>query len=346
MYSPPLGWLDPLPIRLVDYVSAKAILFRSVGATVNSRNRVKIISIYWVLCIIVLLLVVAVFGLREVAEVSDIPAIVVAEQVEIDRGVHDVALIEPEKGMPMPEATSGEKEVVDVPRSKGDLIFIIDDVGNNLEALERFLKFPGPLTFAVMPHRPYTAQAIELIKAAGKVAILHQPMEAVGGQNPGAGVIRTSMDRDEIWRTLDENFGSTGVLLGLNNHMGSMGTSSTDTMKAVLTYVKNNGMIFLDSVTTTNSVGSSLSIELGVRYIKRNSMFLDNEGDRQSVYSAIKAGEQISEEFGHAVMIGHVMTEALADLLFEMYPTFIEDGFTIKDLSHLLSGEVSDYSWD
>ena len=81
-------------------------------------------------------------------------------------------------------------------------------------------------------------------------------------------------------------------------------------------------------------------------YTKRNSMFLDNESDRQSIYDAIKAGEATAAKKGHAIMIGHVMTDELAKLLFELYPTFIEDGFTVKDLSDLLHGEFDAGTWD
>ena len=218
----------------------------------------------------------------------------------------------------------------------GSLVFVIDDVGNNLEQLDRFLRISGPITFAVMPQRPHTNESIRRIQAAGKSAILHQPMEPMGDTNPGKGALYVSMTEEEIWNLLDENLESTGPLVGMNNHMGSRATSDSPTMKAVLTYLKRRGMIFLDSATTASMVGEPLAADLGVTYIKRNTMFLDNDSDSQSIYNAIQEGKEIAKRSGYAVMIGHVMTEELAELLFELYPSFIEDGFTLKDLSELL----------
>ncbi|MDR0387195.1 MAG: divergent polysaccharide deacetylase family protein, partial [Treponema sp.] len=37
------------------------------------------------------------------------------------------------------------------PEYRGTLVFVIDDAGNNLRELEPFLRFPGPLTIAVLP---------------------------------------------------------------------------------------------------------------------------------------------------------------------------------------------------
>ncbi len=232
------------------------------------------------------------------------------------------------------------------PIGKGTLIFVIDDVGNNLEQLDEFLKIPAPLVFAVMPQRPYTKESIRRIRDAGKMVIIHQPMESVGGWDPGKGALYVKMSEPEIVRILDENMDSTGNLSGLNNHMGSSFTTDPEVMRVVLKYLKDHNMFFLDSVTNTNLVGEEIAKELGTPYLKRNSMFLDNESDRESVLSAIMEGQRVAEKNGHAVMIGHVMTESLAELLLELYPTFMEDGFSVKDLSELLHGEYDVSTWN
>ncbi len=288
------------------------------------------------------------------------------ESPEISRGSDPSGVTEYYPGVPetpdrqepapekpaVPENNAGSSAlspaVVEKPpvKDRGTLVFVIDDVGNNLEQLDNFLKFPGPITFAVMPRRPYTAEAVRRIKAAGKSVILHQPMEPLGDADPGVGAVKVSMTREEIWAVLDENLRSTGPVIGMNNHMGSRATSDPETMKSVLSYLERKGMVFLDSATTADLAGAPLAAQLGVGYTKRNSMFLDNESDRQSIYDAIKAGEATAAKKGHAIMIGHVMTDELAKLLFELYPTFIEDGFTVKDLSDLLHGEFDAGTWD
>ena len=39
------------------------------------------------------------------------------------------------------------------------IAIVIDDVGYNLNNLDYFLEFPGPITFAVLPHLPYSKEA-------------------------------------------------------------------------------------------------------------------------------------------------------------------------------------------
>ena len=67
------------------------------------------------------------------------------------------------------------------------LAVILDDAGYSLEELQPFLDLPGPLTVAVLPNLPHSAEAARRVLAAGKDLILHCPMEADGGEDPGPG---------------------------------------------------------------------------------------------------------------------------------------------------------------
>lgn len=218
---------------------------------------------------------------------------------------------------------------------KPGLIFVIDDVGNSIEQLKPFLEIPYPVTFAIMPDRKYTTQCASMIKAAGKEYILHQPMEAVGGADPGKSAIFTRMNETEISRILEHNFNQLPSALGMNNHMGSAVTSDKRSMNAVMKYLFENSLFFLDSYTISNSLGKEAAKMQDVRYQKRNSMFLDNENDHESIQNAIEEGKKTARKNGHAVMIGHVMSSELAKVMLELYPDFIEDGFSLREISEL-----------
>ena len=101
-------------------------------------------------------------------------------------------------------AQGGVPERPSIP-SRGTLVFVIDDAGHNLRDLEPFLAFPGPLTIAVLPGLPYSAETARRVRAAGKELFLHQPMESIGGRNPGPGAIRSGMGRDEIRAIISRN---------------------------------------------------------------------------------------------------------------------------------------------
>ena len=216
-----------------------------------------------------------------------------------------------------------------------ELLFVIDDVGNSIEQLKPFLEIPYPVTFAIMPDRKYTRECATMIQAAGKEYILHQPMEALGGANPGNSAIYTDMSEDEIINILEHNFKQLPKAAGMNNHMGSAVTSDERVMKIIMKYLSENELFFLDSFTISNSVGKQTAEMYEVSYMKRNSMFLDNENDHDSIQSAIEEGKKSAAKNGHAVMIGHVMTGELAELMLDLYPNFIEDGFSLKEISEL-----------
>jgi uncharacterized protein len=217
-----------------------------------------------------------------------------------------------------------------------NVAIVIDDVGNSLEELKPFLKLPLPVTFAVMPLRTYTAESVERIKAAGKSYIMHQPMEAEGGANPGEGAIYSGMERDEVYRILEENIASLGGVSGMNNHMGSRVTADAETMGYILDFLNEKGMFFLDSLTTGESVAGNLAKERDLPYLERNSMFLDNNRERDYIERALRSGFEIAGQSGRAVMIGHVWDQHLAELLLELYPEFTEAGYSFDDIGNMI----------
>ncbi len=83
------------------------------------------------------------------------------------------------------------------------LFFIIDDAGYSLENLRPFLEFPGDLTIAVLPGLQYSKESARLLEK-GKKVILHQPMEALNGNNTGPHDIMTDMNDNEINSILEK----------------------------------------------------------------------------------------------------------------------------------------------
>jgi polysaccharide deacetylase 2 family uncharacterized protein YibQ len=213
---------------------------------------------------------------------------------------------------------------------------VIDDVGNSLDELQPYLNLPMPITFAVMPQRKFSRESVEQIQAAGQFYIMHQPMQPLGDQDPGAGAILVGMDREQVRETMARNLASLGGAPGINNHMGSKVTADQETMEYVLGYLKEEGMFFLDSLTIGNSVGAEVAEALQLPHTVRNSMFLDNNRERDYVERALRSGFEIAANSGRAVMIGHVWDETLADLLLELYPEFDEAGFSFDDIGSMI----------
>jgi polysaccharide deacetylase 2 family uncharacterized protein YibQ len=223
------------------------------------------------------------------------------------------------------------------PEPRGKLIFVIDDAGNNLRELEPFLAFPGPLTIAVLPGLPHSAEAARRVRAAGKELFLHQPMEPLGGQNPGPGAVFAGMGGAEIRRIITKNLDEIGPVAGMNNHEGSRVTMDGAAMEAVLALCRERGLIFLDSRTTAETAAPAAARKLGMNIGERN-VFLDNQQDRESILRSVRAGMRRAEQKGAAVMIGHTWSPALGPLLGELYPDFLARGYSLETMSQFMDG--------
>ena len=225
------------------------------------------------------------------------------------------------------------------PVRKRNLAFIIDDAGNNLWELEPFLNFPGSLTIAVLPGLPYSAEAARRIREAGMEVILHQPMEALGGQPPGPGAIYYGMSAQEIREILTRNVAEIAPIAGMNNHQGSRITLNKEIMETVLAFCKEHNLYFLDSRTIGGSIVPAVARRLGMTIGERD-IFLDNEQCRTSILRSIYSGLAVARLRGSAVMIGHVWSPELASILHELYPQLTERGYTFSPVSALILGEA------
>ncbi len=194
------------------------------------------------------------------------------------------------------------------------IYIIIDDVGYNVEQLEQFLDLPFPIAFSVLPHLPYTKEVVDRISMAQKELMIHIPMEPINGMDPGPEAIFTSMTDDEIAAKVGEYVEEVPAAVAANNHMGSKATGDERVMEIVLRNLELEGIQFIDSLTTSDSVVKAVSERLEIPYLYRN-VFLDNVDDQESVISALQKGVEIATLHGKAVCIGHVWSNALPEIL-------------------------------
>ena len=63
-----------------------------------------------------------------------------------------------------------------------------------------------PFNFAVLPYKTYSSDVLEMIKGAGRIAMLHLPMEPMdrSAMSEGGNTICTDMSREKI-QTLTRN---------------------------------------------------------------------------------------------------------------------------------------------
>jgi polysaccharide deacetylase 2 family uncharacterized protein YibQ len=221
-----------------------------------------------------------------------------------------------------------------IPLKRAKILIIIDDAGYNLPRLKRLLQFPGKLTVAVLPQLPLSKQSAELVHNAGKEVILHLPMQPAGLEDPGPGAITVNQDEKQIVNTLTLDMATVPHARGINNHMGSLATTDERVVDIILRFCKNNNLFFLDSKTTPHSLIESRAANDDLSVLARD-LFLDNEKGKDFIKEELLKGMEIANKQGRAVLIGH-LGEEMIEVLNEMYPLLIKQGYELATASELL----------
>ncbi|UTC43796.1 divergent polysaccharide deacetylase family protein [Treponema sp. OMZ 857] len=243
---------------------------------------------------------------------------------------------------PMQPAAKPEKPRKRAPYA-GNLTFVFDDAGHNLDQLEYFLRLPFPCTIAVLPGLRYSSESARQIRKAGKQVILHQPMQSVDLHiNPGPGAVTPGLSAEQIKNIVRKNLEEIWPVAGMNNHEGSLMTADEAAMSAVLDVVAEKHIFFLDSRTTARSVVAKVAKEKNMAVWER-AIFIDNDKSRAAMETQIKKGLSIARQKGSAIMIGHVFTVELAELLTEMYPALIEDGFSLSAIAQVAQKDTVNF---
>lgn len=218
--------------------------------------------------------------------------------------------------------------------SQPKLVFVIDDIGHNKKNEIHLKKLSNNVTYAVLPKLTYSEHFSILAHQLGAEVILHQPLESAKGIYPGPGLIKQKMNDAEIRTILEENLHSVPHFSGINNHMGSLGSSDERIMGVILKELKQRGVFFLDSRTTGNTVSDKMGPKIQLPVLRRD-VFLDNVDERELIRSQVREAARIAKAHGQAIAIGHDRYHTLS-VLYEEIPKLTSEGYQIVSLSDLV----------
>lgn len=195
---------------------------------------------------------------------------------------------------------------VETPSGKPKVAIIIDDIGYDAAFADKLMDLGIPITLSILPGSPHSKEIAEKAHARGFEIMLHQPMEPMEYPriNPGPGVILMNMGADESIAILEKNLKSIPYISGVNNHMGSRVTASEKHMNQIFTVLKRENLFFIDSLTTSKSIGRD-SARLFKLPFARRDVFLDHVEKKAFVEKQMKSLVRISEKYGSAIGIGH-----------------------------------------
>lgn len=213
---------------------------------------------------------------------------------------------------------------------------MIDDLGNDREALERIAAWRFDVAGAVLPGLPDSASAARQLARSGKEVLLHLPMEPDGYPNvkPGPGVVLRSDSDERIAEIVAEDLESVPGAVGVNNHMGSAATADARVMRAVVRVLADRGLFLLDSRTTEASVARRMADEISLPAVSRR-VFLDSVPTSAAIDRSFRELLARARKDGSAIAIGHPYPETMAMLEREL-PTLEDKGVELVSVRTLL----------
>jgi polysaccharide deacetylase 2 family uncharacterized protein YibQ len=138
-------------------------------------------------------------------------------------------------------------------------------------------------------------------------------MEAREGNKLGKGGLYTWMSGHAIRELFKKNLDSLPHIIGVSNHMGSLFTQDEHAMGLLITVLKAQGLYFLDSVTTSGSMGYRVAKKHGIKAFKRD-VFLDNGDDPIYIEAQWYQLIDVARRQGYAVGIAHPKKNTIAFL--------------------------------
>ena len=216
------------------------------------------------------------------------------------------------------------------------IVLVIDDFGyRNDSVSDRFLNLPVPITCAVLPGHSQSASIAKKAIKSGKEVIIHMPMESsVSMTGEDEFKLKVGMTSEEIEWRLNEALKEIPEAIGINNHQGSKATTNGKVMGVVASVLKNKNKFFLDSRTSSKTVGEKTMRSVGVLTARRH-IFLDNDLNIDNISKQLDKLVALSQKKGMAIGIGHVKANTLKVLEREI-PILLERGFEFKFVSQVV----------
>lgn len=222
------------------------------------------------------------------------------------------------------------------PGQGGRVAIIVDDLGRGLKQARLLLAIKQPVTFAILPIEPHAEEVARMAHAAGREVLLHTPMEPQGYPvvDPGDDALLVNQSDEALRNQMKVLLTRVPHVAGINNHMGSRFTEEGRAMAVIMAELRENGLFFVDSLTSSRSVGSAAARQAGVPTLRRD-VFLDNVAEVEPIVREIRRLAEKSRRNGYAVGICHPYPETLSALQQEL-PRLAAQGVEFVTVAELL----------
>ena len=199
--------------------------------------------------------------------------------------------------------------------TKPQLAIIMDDLGRSLGVAQQLIDLNLSVTLSILPGEPLATEVALLASRSGQEVMIHVPMEPQNypETNPGKDALLLGQSDKEMRRRIATMIKAIPYASGANNHMGSRFTEYSEGMRTVLSIMRENGLFFVDSRTTAQSIVKREAERVGVPTTVRD-VFLDNVAEVDAISVEISRLIKRAKQNGSAVGICHPYPETITAL--------------------------------
>ncbi len=242
----------------------------------------------------------------------------------------------PKESVSPPKVAVSRPPVLSSPSPRAKIAIVIDDLGRENHISHELLQWDLPVTFSILPFEPHSRDLARAAHQRGKEVLLHLPLEPHGypKTKPGEGALLLEMNETGLLHQLSTDIEAVPYIKGVSNHMGSRFMEDSRKMKVVLSELKNRKLFFLDSGTTSQSVGLQTASSIGLEAAQR-TVFLDHEVSEEAIRRSLDQLVRVSLLSGKAIGIGHPHEATLKNLR-RMIPEMHEKGIKVVPLSVIM----------
>ena len=215
------------------------------------------------------------------------------------------------------------------------LAILLDDLGSDRAAADAIFALRTPMTISVLPYHANSQAIAAAAHQHGCEVMLHLPMQSVGKESPEQRELKPGLSGGEVRSMVEKMLDEVPQADGVNNHQGSQATTDAVLMGELMRVLKDEGVFYVDSRTTADTVAYDTARREGVKTAFRNVPFLDDVQDKNAVKKQLRIALQGAKQKGEAIAIGHPHAATLQALR-EMLPQAKAEGVQLVLVSDLV----------
>lgn len=209
---------------------------------------------------------------------------------ELDKTKKEATKIEPKK----------KKQIIKDTRPM--LAIVIDDVTLQSQ-VNRINAIGYNITMSFMPPTPTHKNSAKIAQDL-EFHMVHFPMQANSFKFEETDTLHIGDSYEKIEKRVAQIRKWYPNARYTNNHTGSKFTAHDQSMDYLMKALKKHNFIFMDSRTTSKTVGQKYAQKYAVPFLARN-IFLDNKREYTYIQTQLKKAIAIAKKSGYAVVIGH-----------------------------------------